>query len=135
MLQFDLSSMVLITVCRTPGTAKHDMPSQLPGEGPCSKLLRALLILEIGTQSPDLQAYLNSSIKGLQICAAGSHLRLSSSSKSLDFKDTRQVGPRCRASSHSLQIRRNIMHENKIRFCRRVELAMQASGPQHSTPS
>ena len=80
------------------------MPSQLPGESTCSKLLRALLILEIGTQSPDLQAAhaVNISIKGLEICAAGTHLWLSSSGKSLNFKDSGQVGPRCCALGHGL---------------------------------
>ena len=58
MLQLKLSTLSLRYVCRAPSTGKHDMPSQLPGEGTCSKLLRALLILEIGTQSPDLQAQL-----------------------------------------------------------------------------
>ena len=56
---------------------------------------------------------MNTTIQGLQICAADTHLWLSSSSKSLNFKDSGQVGPGSCALSHGLQICRNTMHEKQ----------------------
>ena len=80
---------------------------------------------------------MNTAIQGLQICAAGTCLRLSSSGKSLNVKDSGQVGHRCCALGHGRPDLLGHMHENRIRFWMRVELAMQPSGtsipPHHSS--